>query len=453
MLGMLIAGILISLSGPTVPPEDFRPVQTLVGTLLSTLAGALSGLAYRWGIPQRAPATLAEQLAWRRRHHLSTWLGRGLLVGTYLFTVHGLSWPAFVSTTLALRKVVAVDQVLILAPYLVSMLGAMVISFPAQRRATGIPWSLGAYLGFVLRQYWALLLLPWLLYVMMLDLLEMFVTPRLPAQWRAPIGWTSLLALMVLLYTFWPLTLRWFWPTRELPEGPLRDRLTALCRRAGVGYRKMLIWRAPAGGLANAAVAGLTTGVRHILLTDTLLEQLEPEEVEAVLGHELGHVLRHHLPAYVLFAMGFIGLALLADILLLGGSLPEPTLTVGPGANLLDLAVSATVIGLYWGVLFGWLSRRFEREADLAGSELVANPEALAQALEKITQLNGRPRTRASWRDFSVANRSEFLRRTALDPALRARAFAQCRALRLILAIGAGIAVAAVGCLLFLSHA
>jgi Zn-dependent protease with chaperone function len=452
MLALLIAGILISFSGPTVPPVGFHPGGALVGTALSTLAGALSGFAYRWGIPQRAPATLAEHLAWRRRHRRFTWLGRAMLVGTYLFTVYGLSWPAFVSTTLGLREVVALDQVLILAPYLVSMFGATVISFPAQRRATGIPWTLGAYLGFVLRQYWALLLVPWLLYVVALDLLGMFVTPRLPPDWRAPVGWTSLLALMVLLYTFWPLTLGWFWPTRELPEGPLRDRLTALCRRAGVGYRRLLIWRAPVGGLANAAVAGLTRSVRHILLTDTLLERLEPEEVEAVLGHELGHVLRHHLPSYVLFAVGFIALALLGDILL-GGSLPEPTLTAPSGATLLDLAVSAAAIGLYWGVLFGWLSRRFEREADLVGGEMVGNPEALARALEKITQLNGRPRERGSWRDFAVAKRSEFLRRTALDPGLRARALAQCDTIRRIVAFAAGAAVVAVGCLLFLGRA
>jgi Zn-dependent protease with chaperone function len=451
MLAMLIAGILISLSGPTGPPMGFRPQEALVGTLLSTLAGALSGFAYRWGVPRRAPITFTEQLAWRRRHQLSTWLGRGMLVGTYLFTVHGLNWPAFVSTTLGLKEVVALDQVLILAPYLVSMLGAMVISFPAQRRASGIPWTLGAYLGFILRQYWALLLVPWLLYVVVLDLLGVLVTPRLPADWRAPIGWTSLLALMVLLYTFWPLTLRWFWPTRELPDGPLHDRLTALCRRAGVGYRRMLIWRAPVGGLANAAVTGLTRSVRHILLTDTLLERLEPEEVEAVLGHELGHVLRHHLPSYVLFAVGFIALALLGDVLL-GGTLPEPSLTVGPEANLLDLAGSAAVIGLYWGVLFGWLSRRFEQEADVVGGEMVGNPEVLARALEKIGQINGRPRNRASWRDFSVANRSGFLRQTALDPSLSARALAQCSAIRRIVALGAGMTVVAAGCLLFLSH-
>jgi Zn-dependent protease with chaperone function len=451
MLGMLIAGILISFSGPTLPPEGFRPAEALLGTALSTLLGALSGFAYRWGVPDRAPATLAERLAWRRRQLRFTWLGRGMLVGTYLFTVHGLGWPAFVSTTLGLGDVVAVDQVLILAPYLLALLGAMVISFPAQRRASGVPWTLWGYLAFVLRQYWALLLLPWLLYVVALDLMGTLVTPRLPPAWRAPVGWGSLLVLMVLLYTFWPLTLRWFWPTGELPEGLLRDRLTAVCRRAGVGYRKMLIWRAPLGGLANAAVAGLTTGVRHILLTDTLLERLEPEEVEAVLGHELGHVLRHHLSSYALFAVGFIALALLGDVLA-GGTLSEPSLTAGPGAGLLDLVVSGAVIAFYWGVLFGWLSRRFEREADLVGGEMVGNPEILAGALEKIAQLNGRPRDRSGWRDFSVANRSDFLRRTALDRSVGTRALAQCSAIRRVVAFAAGLAVVAVGCLLFLGH-
>lgn len=445
MFLLLIAGILIASSAPagTLPPVGFQPLGSLLGTLGLTLAGALSGLTLRWASPPPSLLTPGERLGWARRMARRRWLGRGLLVGTYIYTVHGLGWPAFVSSALGLRETVALDEVLVLAPFLVSLLGALVVGFPGQRRLSGRAWSLGEYLVFVLRQYWAFLLVPWLLYVVVLDLMETRVAPGLPPEWRSAAMWAVVLGLMVLLYGFWPLALRWLWPTSRLPDGPLRARLEALCRRAGVRYREMLIWRSPTGGLANAAVTGLAGPLRYILLTDTLLERLEPEEVESVLGHELGHVLHRHLPYYVLFAVGFIALALLSDALL-GGGLPEPTLSAGPEVSLLDLGVAAAVVGLYWGALFGWLSRRFEREADLVAVQLAGEAEVFARTLEKITFINGRPPERRGWRHFSIARRVAFLRQAGLEPAVRERALAQANLLRRALLVGSAAVLAAV---------
>lgn len=444
MFLLLIAGILIGFSAPSgIPPSGFQPLPCLLGTLVLTGVGALSGLVIRRAAPPPPLATPEEHLGWARRTARRRWLARGLLIGTYTYTVHGLGWPVFVSWLLGPKGTVALDEVLVLTPFLISLLGALVIGFPGERRLSGRAWSLGGYLLFVLRQYWAFLLVPWLIYVVVLDLMETVMLPGLPPGLESGVKWAVVLALMVSLYAFWPLALRWLWPTRRLPDGPLRSRLERMCRRAGVRYREILIWRTPVGGLANAAVAGLAGPLRYILLTDTLLERLEPEEVEAVLGHELAHVLRRHIPYYVLFAGGFIALALLADIVL-GGGLPEPTLSAGPEASLGDLAAAAVVVGLYWGVLFGWLSRRFEREADLVAAQLVGDAEPFARALEKIAFINGRPPERPGWRHFSVARRVRFLREAALNPAAAERALAQAALLRRALIAGSTAALAAV---------
>jgi len=436
MFLLLIAGILISVSAPSQGfPPGYPVAMSLAGTVLLTVVGALSGLLQRLTPSHRGLLTGDEHLAWDRRATRLIWLRRGILLGSYVYVVHGFHWPAFVSTTLGLGDTVALGQLLVLAPFLLSLLGALILGFPALRRASGRTWNLGQYLVYVLRQYWAFLLIPWFLYVVVLDLMDMLVTPRLPIGWRGPVEWSVVLGMMVSLYAFWPLALRWIWPTHRLPDGPLRESLEELCRRAGVGYREMLVWRSPVGGLANAAVAGLAAPVRYILLTDTLLERLEPQEVEAVLGHELGHVRRRHIPYYVVFAVGFVALAVLTDFWL-EGRLPEPTLSADPGSSLLDLAVAAVVVGVYWGVLFGWISRRFEQEADLDAAGVVGSGEVFAQALEKIAYINGRSPEKRGWRHFSIARRARFLREADGNGAVREGALAQVALIRRVLLAG-----------------
>ena len=102
-------------------------------------------------------------------------------------------------------------------------------------------------------------------------------------------------------------------------------------------------------------------------------------------------------------------------------------------------------MGAYWGLLFGWLSRRFEREADLVAADMVGDAEVFAQALERIARINGRPLERPGWRHFSIARRTRFLRQAAIDSALRDRALAQVVLIRRVLLAGTMVAVAAAG--------
>src|SRR5207237_4253021 len=74
-----------------------------------------------------------------------------------------------------------------------------------------------------------------------------------------------------------------------LADATLAARLLALADRAGVGA--IGIWIADQSRksrTANAAVVGLGR-TRRILLYDTLAAGFRPEEIEAVLAHELGH--------------------------------------------------------------------------------------------------------------------------------------------------------------------
>ena len=128
-------------------------------------------------------------------------------------------------------------------------------------------------------------------------------------RWRA---WPSM-GLLVLVLS--PLFVRLAWPTRPLPPGPLRDRLEHLAKRFGFRCTDILVWDT-GHVLVNAGVTGALPWFRYVLLTDALIENLNPLEVAAVFGHEIGHIAHRHLFYFGFFFVGSLGvMALLAKVI------------------------------------------------------------------------------------------------------------------------------------------
>src|SRR5262245_12977838 len=174
-----------------------------------------------------------------------------------------------------------------------------------------------------------------------------------------------------------PLGLRFMLGLRPLPPGPLRDRLAAAGRRLKVRYADILFWDTR-GGVANAMLAGVLPWFRYILLSDRLLAELTPDEVEAVFGHEVGHVKHRHMAFYLLFFFmslaALTGLWAAASDAILGPEPDVPVSTVGAGTNWRDWEPLPALVltGVYVFVAFGFVSRRCERQADLYGSRVVS---------------------------------------------------------------------------------
>jgi len=219
----------------------------------------------------------------------------------------------------------------------------------------------------------------------------------------------------------------------RLPQGELRDDLEELSRGAGVGVREIWVW--PTDGLvANAAVMGVFPGLRCVMLSDALIECLPRQQVLAVMAHELGHVVHRHLAWMLPVIVGgwWIG-ALLADPLALwvyGGIVEREGIdAAAPFAETValvrDIAVSA------FGLLaFGFVSRRFERQADTYAVRLLserdqsadatpASVNAMAGALSMVAFVNHVPVERPSWRHGSIAWRQAYLRTLAGRPHAR----------------------------------
>jgi Zn-dependent protease with chaperone function len=209
-------------------------------------------------------------------------------------------------------------------------------------------------------------------------------------------------ALMLGFLAFLPFLLQRTWDTQPLPPGPLRDLLEAQARAAGFRCRDILVWRTESQ-MANAAVVGIAPRLRVVLLSDALLSQLLPRETLAVFAHEVGHARRHHVLVFVAWSVAFF---LFVDLATLSW-LPDDALAAGA---VLGPALAAWYLG------FGWLSRRFELDADLFSVELLGDEQPMIGALEAVGGPHGY--TRRTWRHFSTSDRVAFLRRLPLEPEL-----------------------------------
>ena len=175
-----------------------------------------------------------------------------------------------------------------------------------------------------------------------------------------------------------------------LQKGEVADRLHALLERTGFrsdGIYVMDGSRRSSHG--NAYFTGLGK-TKRIVFFDTLLKQLSPAQIEAVLAHELGHFKRRHILKGMLLslAMSFLGFALLAWLMQQGWfyaglGVSEPS---GYMALLLFMLV-APVFTFFMGPLMAWYSRRHEFEADAFAAEH-ADAGSLVAALVNLYRKN-----------------------------------------------------------------
>ena len=204
-------------------------------------------------------------------------------------------------------------------------------------------------------------------------------------------AWAAWVAFGLIVSFAWPRVIApLFNRFRPLEAGALRDAVERIMRRCGFAAEGVFVMD---GSRRSSHGNAYFTGVgrsKRIVLFDTLLERLEPSEVEAVLAHELGHFRLHHIRQRLL--LGFA--AALAGFAILGIAAREPAFYSAFGvpspsthAALLLFALVIPVFTFPLAPLGSWWSRRHEYEADrfaLAHSD----GAALAKALVKLYRDN-----------------------------------------------------------------
>ncbi|MGV1097786.1 M48 family metalloprotease [Thiovibrio sp. JS02] len=270
------------------------------------------------------------------------------------------------------------------------------------------------------------IVLPWLLISLLFDLIKLSPLPTAKRFLASPWGEPLLLLLFFLTLAFFlPTAVVRLWNCTPLPPGPTRERIEEFCRGQRLRYADIMLWPLFEGRMLTAGVMGLSRHFRYLLVTPALLEAMTPEEIEAVMAHEIGHVKRFHLQLYLLLFLGFGILAQLSSaplvLLLLSSDFFYRLVTItGKGPDkILTLASTVVLLGLmliYFRYLFGFFMRNFERQADLFALRAMGEASPLIRVFEKIAWLSGKIRDLPSWHHFGIGERIDFLRRCELEP-------------------------------------
>jgi Zn-dependent protease with chaperone function len=209
--------------------------------------------------------------------------------------------------------------------------------------------------------------------------------------------------------------------------GAMRDRalearIVALARRAGIeGGRVYEVAKSEDTRQVNAYVTGLGA-TKRIVLWDTLVDRLTPDEVLFVMGHEMGHYVLHHTALVILGATLLVTSSMYAVHRVAGAMLGRWSRRFGferldDPASLALLALVAGVVSLAVTPIVLATSRYMEHEADRFGLEITRDNRVAARTFVKLQQENlGVPRTGVLdhlWRDShpDPADRIEFANR------------------------------------------
>lgn len=180
-----------------------------------------------------------------------------------------------------------------------------------------------------------------------------------------------------------------FYKVIPLRDEELKNRIVALCDKTGTrvkGVYEMDMSRKTRA--ANAALAGIGN-TRRIILGDTLLGEYEPDEIEVVLAHELGHHRHGDIWKGLFFQSGIV----LIGFYLAYGALTAFSQSLGfsgtadiAGFPLLVLTFSA--VSLIFLPIVNGFTRRMERSADGFALNVTRNPGAFISMMAKLGRQN-----------------------------------------------------------------
>ncbi len=402
-----IVALLVLMVEVESPHRETLPFLT---SLSWVIAGALLVGLFSWIAGQTAVGLIQRQpTGGCRQRSISGFvdvLVRSLCVLVFVGILRLSAWPLSASLFLGFDAQNRIAQGLLgLLPYLLLCLASWTPLYALHVKTSIGAWSRQQYLLHKAR-YNLFILGVGIPSIIVSGLIEQ---PAAGAEAPTFGLWYVLANVVFLGLAIWlfPLFLRFFWGCRPLPRGRLRDRVLALQERAGVRFSEVYIWELGGGNILNAAAVGVFRPCRYLFLSQAVITNMTEEELDGVVCHEMGHVRHWHLIFYVASTTA----AVLGIQTLLAGI---PYLY----SNEEGLLLFACSLILYIRFGFGFISRRFERQADLYALEVLGSARPLCDALEKIALLSGNIRNAYSWHHMSIAERVEFLQRAQASPRL-----------------------------------
>jgi STE24 endopeptidase len=175
-----------------------------------------------------------------------------------------------------------------------------------------------------------------------------------------------------------------------LEEGELRNAIQDFAHKADFKLDNIYVINGSKRSTkANAYFTGLG-GKKRIVLYDTLMEEMETDEIVAVLAHEIGHYKKKHVTQGLLISLMQTGIVLFIFSLLIDNQNLSKALGVGEPnfhIGLVAFGILYSPVSFVLGIFMNMLSRKNEFQADAFAAQHY-KPETLASALKKLSQKN-----------------------------------------------------------------
>ena len=183
-----------------------------------------------------------------------------------------------------------------------------------------------------------------------------------------------------------------------LEDGEAKDKIMAILEKVGFKNGGLFVMDASKrSGHSNAYFSGFGKSKR-IVLYDTLLKSLTPDELAAILGHELGHFKLHHITKrlFIMIPMEFLVTFLLykmAHLVSLYNAFGFTEITAQnvAGVQFIGIFLASTLwtsISEIVTPISNIFSRRHEYQADAFGAEVCGNADHLITGLIKLNSEN-----------------------------------------------------------------
>ena len=418
---IIVALLIYNTYQPSQTPR-LAPLETVVSCF--ALLVVFAYLSHRqFKRIENAPFSVS---AARRDHAFSSTLTRQsvLALMVYAVDIHLLDLPGL----LFFQRIGSLWPTFEAVVFLTLFLGYLVIVWASAHGAHGSIYGSDISLKDYVRSNISLslpVILPWFVLSCMVDLINVMPLGKTKEMLSAPEGQFLFFAVFLCgVAIVAPLMIQKFWRCTPLEEGSHRRRIEKMCSKADLKYAEILRWPLFGGKMITAGVMGLVGKFRYLLVTGALLQHLEPEEIDAVIAHEIGHIRKKHLLFYLFLLSGymlfvFATFEFLAFLILF--STPVVKLVSITGirqemvASFLWSVVPIVFFLVYFRYVFGYFIRNFEREADIYVYQLLENAQTLISSLKKIAYISGQPPDKPNWHHFSIRERVVYLQKCEAD--------------------------------------
>lgn len=334
---------------------ELNAIRIIIGLKIAYLLVAWGILEIIYWLAPRSGVVKFQELRFRMLMVFRT-ANILLIIGFVFFEV---KWPLWLWLARARNLLPAyLEGDLINFTLLVGYLAGMLyLAYRMDRKIKGISSGFGSYLmqyGY----FWV-----FVFNILILLKLDYYYLPLIKSDLSPRYHWISEVGAIALLIGLQLLAL-WVRRLKVTPATPEVERLVhEVAAEFHVKVSKVGIWQLE--NIINAFATGII--IKKLLLTETLVNSLEPADLRMIIGHECAHFKKRHLELRVIFIVGLV---------FLGSSLLEeyPELPV-------------VISGLYWimaVLIYNLFARHQEFEADRLSALKLDGGERMAQALARI---------------------------------------------------------------------